>query len=417
MNSTRRSNKFSPTSKLAAFLLLATLCVWLFPSGAARANSLKEKKEKVAGDLREKIGKSKNGENVKIIVQPSGAWNQSLDSDINYHNGNTTRKYSHFSARALTLPAPAVQALADRADVEYISLDREVKQLGHVTLTTGADAARSMGGSGTTLDGSNVGIVILDSGIDPNHTAFLDAANKSRIVYQQDFTGENRTDDPYGHGTHVAALAAGNGVVAEGAYRGIAYNSKLINLRVLNSQGRGTTSSLLSALDWVYTNRANAAYKIKVVNMSLGTAAVDSYKYDPLCRAARRLADAGILVVAAAGNEGTDSLGRELYGQIHSPGNEPSVVTIGAANSFGTNSRADDRMTTYSSRGPTRSYWIDNKRTRHYDNLLKPDLVAPGNKLVAAQSANNYLVANNPTLDANVSAIASKEQMYLSGTS
>src|SRR4028119_730240 len=374
MNLNERPNKFPRTSSLAAFLLLlAALCVVFFASGKASADSGLEKKDKIAGDLREKIGKAKNGENIKVIIQPSGDWNQSLDSDINYHNGRTTRKYTNFKARALTLPAPAVQALADRLDVEYISLDREVKQLGHVTLTTGADAARELGIAGTTLDGSNVGIVILDSGIDPNHTAFLDGANRSRIVYQQDFTGENRTDDPYGHGTHVAALAAGNGEVSQGAYRGVAYNSKLINLRVLNSQGRGTVSGLLSALDWVYANRANAAYKIKVVNMSLGTAAVDSYKYDPLCRAARRLADAGIVVVAAAGNEGKDSAGREIYGQIHSPGNEPSVFTVGAVNTFGTNSRADDLVATYSSRGPTRSYWTDSKRIRHYDNLLKPD--------------------------------------------
>jgi subtilisin family serine protease len=174
---------------------------------------------------------------------------------------------------------------------------------------------------------------------------------------------------------------------------------------------------VLGALDWVLTNRSNAAFNIKVVNMSLGTAAVDSYTRDPLCLAVRKLSDAGIVVVAAAGNEGKDGGGGKLYGQIHAPGNDPSVITVGASNSFGTDGRADDAVATYSSRGPTRSFWTGASGVKHYDNLIKPDLVAPGNRLIAAQAAGNYLVSNHPDLDANVSGSANREQMYLSGSS
>ena len=99
---------------------------------------------------------------------------------------------------------------------------------------------------------------------------------------ERDFTGEGRTDDPYGHGSHVASMAAGNGRISNGQYTGIAPNANLINLRVLNSQGAGSMSGLLQALDWVLTNRAS--YNIRVVNMSLGTPAVDSYRHD-LCLA------------------------------------------------------------------------------------------------------------------------------------
>src|SRR5207244_7306240 len=126
-----------------------------------------------------------------------------------------------------------------------------------------------------------------------------------RVIANQDFTGENRTDDPYGHGSHVASIAAGNGRVSNAAYLGIAPNAKIINLRVLNSNGTGTVSATLAALDWLLTNQAT--YNIRVVNMSLGTAAIDSYKNDPICRAVRRLVDAGVVVVAAAGNNGKDS--------------------------------------------------------------------------------------------------------------
>ncbi|HEX8335377.1 MAG TPA: S8 family serine peptidase, partial [Pyrinomonadaceae bacterium] len=95
----------------------------------------------------------------------------------------------------------------------------------------------------------------------------------------------------------------------------------------------------------------------------------------------------------------------------------PSVITVGAANTFGTDARNDDAVTTYSSRGPTRSYWTDALGGRHYDNLVKPDLVAPGNKIIEAQSAGNALVTQNPTLDANVSGSVARDQMYLSGSS
>ena len=126
--------------------------------------------------------------------------------------------------------------------------------------------------------------------------------------------------------------------------------------------------------------------------MSLGTPAVESYRYDPLCLAVRRLVDAGIVVVAAAGNNGKDSAGNKVYGRIHSPGNEPSAITVGAANTFGTNGRGDDGVTSYSSRGPTRSYWTDAEGVKHYDNLVKPDLIAPGNKIVQAQAVDKCLL-------------------------
>jgi len=73
----------------------------------------------------------------------------------------------------------------------------------------------------------------VDSGIDAGHVAFRNNLGISRVILSRDFTGENRTDDVYGHGTHVASLAAGNNQISNGAYTGIAPNASLINLRVL----------------------------------------------------------------------------------------------------------------------------------------------------------------------------------------
>jgi subtilisin family serine protease len=194
----------------------------------------------------------------------------------------------------------------------------------------------------------------------------------------------------------------------------VASGASLVNLRVLNSQGIGKVSGVLSALDWIVTNRG--LHNIKVVNMSLGTPAISSYKNDPICRAVRKLADAGVVVVAAAGNDGM--LGEQkVYGAIHTPGSEPSAITVGASNSFGTDARQEDSVTTYSSRGPTRSFTEDSAGIRHYDNLIKPDLVAPGNRIVAAQARDNYLIRQNPALATNLYSSSSMKLMTLSGTS
>ncbi|HEX8775669.1 MAG TPA: S8 family serine peptidase, partial [Pyrinomonadaceae bacterium] len=305
---------------------------------------------KVSPALLAQLGDAQAGSRVRAIVQPGNSSLSGLDVLVRSLGGRIKSQLPRLGLRVIELPADTLMKLAARSEVRYISPDSEVRTFGHVTTTSGAEAINntgllSLGG----LDGTGIGIAILDSGIDGNHRSFVNALGLSRISVSQDFTGENRTDDPYGHGTHVASAAAGNGQVASGQYQGIAPNAQLINLRVLSAQGTGTTSALLAALDWVIANRTT--YKIRVVNMSLGTTAVDSYRNDPVCLAVRRLADAGIVVVAAAGNNGKDGSGNKIYGQIHSPGNEPSAITVGAANSFGTDFRSDDGVASYSSRG------------------------------------------------------------------
>jgi serine protease AprX len=100
-----------------------------------------------------------------------------------------------------------------------------------------------------------------------------------------------------------------SGFVSQAEYIGIAPNANLINLRVLNKNGIGSASGLLNALNWVMANRAT--YNIRIVNMSLGMTAVDSYKNDPVCLAVRQLTNAGVVIVVAAGNNGKDSSGDE----------------------------------------------------------------------------------------------------------
>ena len=335
-----------PPSRFLSLLLLVAMCAGIMIGDRARAQAprisvLESWTDKVSPDLRE-LALSGSQDYVKVIVQFEAKLSNTLNTALNL-KARKRVNFVNFNSCMVEVPASWIDDLAAFTLVKYISRDQETETLGHVSSTTGADAVRKIAGTKTGgLDGTGVGIAVLDSGIDTGHKAFLDKSDKLRVVVSKDFTGEGRTDDPYGHGTHVASTAAGNGRISNAQYIGVAPNANIINLRVLNAQGKGTVSGLLNALDWVMTNRS--LYNIRVVSMSLGTWAVESYRNDPLCRAVRKLVDAGVVVVAAAGNNGKNSAGQKVYGQVHSPGNEPSALTVGASNSFGSDARGDDAV-------------------------------------------------------------------------
>ena len=146
--------------------------------------------------------------------------------------------------------------------------------------------------------------------------------------------------DDNGHGTHVAGIIAGNGYDSNGSKAGVAPDANLVSLKVLDASGKGNISNVIAALDWVLANRA--AYNIRVVNLSVGAAIHESYRTDPLTLAAKRVVDAGVVVVSAAGNFGKNAAGLAQYGGINAPGNAPWVLTVGASTTNGTVRRADD---------------------------------------------------------------------------
>ncbi|MBA3767915.1 MAG: S8 family serine peptidase, partial [Acidobacteria bacterium] len=410
-------NRPPAAALLASLILLVTLCAGIRLSentGYAQSSQRSATYvQKLSLDLNERV---QGADRLEVILQLNGKPSGRLNALLNRNGVHVRAQFRSFNFYVIELPASAVEELSSFNEVAHISLNNRVESFGHVSSTAGADAVRTAAVPTTSaLDGTSVGIAILDSGIDLSHKTFLDKSNNLRVLTSRDFTGEGRVDDPYGHGTHVASIAAGNGRISNAEYIGIAPNANIINLRVLNSQGAGTVSWVLSALDWIMVNRA--LYNIRVVNMSLGMPAVDSYRNDPVCLAVRRLVNSGVVVIASAGNNGKNSAGQKIYGQIKSPGNEPSAITIGAANTFGTDVRNDDTVTSFSSRGPTRSFWTDAGGTKHYDNLIKPDIVAPGNKLVYAEAVDNLLVRLNPQLDAGVSPVDNRKMMFMNGTS
>src|SRR5437879_12230003 len=137
----------------------------------------------------------------------------------------------------------------------------------------------------------------------------------------------------------------------------------------------GSVSNVIAGINWAIQNKTTS--NIRVMKRLLGASMTQSDKTDPLCVAVGKAVDAGIVVVVAAGNWGKDSAGNKIFGGILSPANSPRVITVGATNTQQTTKRSDDVVTTYSSRGPTL-----------VDGLAKPDLVAPGNRTGAAETAN-----------------------------
>ncbi|HEX8636550.1 MAG TPA: S8 family serine peptidase, partial [Pyrinomonadaceae bacterium] len=378
--------------------------------------------DKISPDLRNLMASAAPDEKVKVILQSDDIDNPELNKILQSNGVAIAGRADNLNMLVVDLPVRAAEAVAAARSAKHLSLDQTLKVLGHIDTTTGVLAARAQAGN-STLDGRGIGIAIVDSAIFEGHHAFLGNDGNKRIAEIKEFVTGGK-EDKFGHGTHVAALAAGRGgkpgdnnsIAVLKNYQGIAPESKIIAVRALDNEGRGSTAKLIEALNWIYANRTR--HNIRVVNLSLGTAAVETWRNDPVCRAVRTLTSAGVVVVAAAGNNGKDAAGNKIYGAIHAPGNDPTVITVGAVNTFGTDARNDDGIATYSSRGPTRSFYTEANGVKKYDHLIKPDLVAPGNKLIAAKSKDNLFAEENPQLDITGDGTNDSMQLlYLSGTS
>ncbi|HEX7772963.1 MAG TPA: hypothetical protein VF435_11120, partial [Pyrinomonadaceae bacterium] len=173
---------------LGPTLLGGNLLATVYAKGnGSRGNN--QKPNKVASDLSDLLSKKSSDSLVKVILQlnqkPSGQLNALLAS-----NGVKIRKhFNNLNSFALELPTRVVSVLPTFSEVAFIALDSEVRTLGgHVAHTTGADNVRSMSTDGA-LDGSGIGIAIVDSGIYGAHTSFTDTqTGQSRIVVNLDFT-------------------------------------------------------------------------------------------------------------------------------------------------------------------------------------------------------------------------------------
>jgi serine protease AprX len=219
------------------------------------------------------------------------------------------------------------------------------------------------GGAGLTgindPDGRGVDVALIDSGVVPVGSL----AEPGRVVYGPDFSSERgdrdlRNLDTFGHGTHLAGLIAGRDRITR--FGGVAPGARIVSLKIAGADGETNLARVLAALDWVRRNHDAPGYNIRVVNLSLGVPG-DDYRSDVLAYAVEQLWREGIVVVAAAGNNGSRA------GTLDMPADDPFVIAAGASDTKNTADPRDDRVADFSSRS-----W---RRT--------PDLVAPGTSLVS----------------------------------
>ncbi len=235
--------------------------------------------------------------------------------------------------------------------------------------------------------GQGITWAILDTGIDDKHPHF----SKNTIHQQWDCTPngplpaelpENaKAPDRNGHGTHVAGIIAGSHVVDSCEYGGMAPDTCLVIYKVLGDDGGGTDAKIIKALDHIYaTNQKSGRLAIHGVNLSLGgpfDPDVFGCGDTPLCKQLRRLWRQGVVVVLAAGNEGflkdirDSAVNLNVTMSIGDPANLEDSIVVGSTHStkphmYGTSH--------FSSRGPTA------------DGRMKPDIVAPGEKILSCRA-------------------------------
>ena len=412
-------------------------------------------------------------------------------------------------ARALALETRTRQTDARRPEHEMMALAQAVMQTGAIYRvwpdfevrpmltdsipTIKGDAAR------VAFSALGAGIVwaVVDSGVDGTHPHFEThgTLDLKAPLYHRDFTLEEQVGtpspdptaltDPFGHGTHVAGIiagehdpedytarerakreearrkaaearaASGDGTEAEsedaavgeepippllkvvrqrseeseraryetrevGAISGVAPQAKVLSLRVLNEKGKGHTSDIIEALRYVHDlNQGGRFIVVHGVNLSVG------YEFDaewfacghsPLCQEVDLLVRSGVVVVTAAGNtgygelktrQGTWKAGHDL--SINDPGNAERAITVGA-----THPREPHRygVSFFSSKGPTG------------DGRIKPDLVAPGEKVISCAAGHGrtkaqreLAVQENPAAPFDPEAATPCHYLAESGTS
>src|SRR5688572_24921002 len=290
------------------------------------------------------------------------------DADVRVFGNATAGRKLGSRAQVAEIANTSLNTVAGDSRVKHVWLDRPAfATLERTGNAIGSTNARQDFG----LSGRGVGIAVIDSGITSFHDDLYSSHSNNAatsVAHFKDFSSTSNSTNPtddFGHGTHVAGIIAGSGFDSNGKRTGIAPGASLIGLRVLDGNGNGYISDVIAAID--YAISVKSAYNIRVINLSVAAAPAESYFSDPLTVAAQRAVQAGIVVVASAGNLGQNSYGQEQFGGVTAPGNAPWVLTVGASNHRGTASRSDDTIAEFSSRGPT---W--------FDFTAKPDLVAPG---------------------------------------
>jgi len=307
------------------------------------------------------------------------------------------RTFSSVSGVSAQLTGAQIVELAGQKGILAITPDSKIRLSvtnggfsSNQNWVTAASAADSW--SGTLRPPA---IAVVDSGVQACRADFNDtgAGCNTRVVARVTMTSllPNSSGDGRGHGTLVAGLAAG----ARDGYAGVAPTAPIVSIDVMDDNGMAVTSDVIAAADWILANKSR--YNIRVANFSLQSTVSGSFMYDPLNKAVEKLWFNGVVVVVAAGNYGVDGLPTTV---AYAPGNDPFVISVGAADLNGTpTARGDDFAAPWSAFGYT------------LDGFAKPDIGAPGRLLVGPVQATATMPLEHPE------RVTAPGYMWMSGTS
>lgn len=324
-------------------------------------------------------------ESVPLIIQARGD-SATLARKVSAAGGKVEASYSTLGGFSATVPASLANRLNRDPEVARVSLNSRIQWLGAVDssnlLNRYNTMSRVQSAWNLGLDGTDVQVAVIDSGVWPHNDLINPSpkvpGNKGNRLLSA-FTNARAADafDHLGHGTHVAGIVAGNGYDSGGQYIGIAPNALLVSVKIADDLGNANEGDVIQGMQWVYEANTKHGMRIRIVNMSLSSTVAQSYHDSALDAMAEKLWQAGIVVVASAGN-GTGAVN-------FAPGNDPYVITVGSVDDMYQTSLAASPMASWALYGATQ------------DGFMKPDVVADGAHVVSLNAPASTLSAQHLT--------------------
>lgn len=348
--------------------------------------------EEAKGDILKRLGK-------KRFITPSAL----VQAGSNEDTVNLLGEYTaSFNGVALDINEKQAELLKNSSYIKRITRNGGVRASLNesVPLIKAPDVWNMKDSQGRSVTGQGVKIAIVDTGIDYTHQDLGGCTSEqfvnkqcAKVIGGYDFVNaDNDPIDDNGHGTHVSSTAAGNGVL-----KGVSPDASLIGYKVLDQWGGGWDDDVLAAIEAAIQTRLNTdtTDDIDVMNLSLGGWGDPA---DPLSSAIDRAADAGIVSAISAGNRGPDEQ------TIGSPGLANKAITVGATNKTPV-------MADFSSKGPV-IQMLDLQ-----NEIIKPNIVAPGVNICAARANIVYISASASVTGGGTTPDCGSNYIFKSGTS
>jgi len=341
-------------------------------SAPAKAPKIDRDGDRVFDELEQRLAARERGDRVDVIVTLDDAASAARVEGLEGRVGELSvrRRFKVVDGFAARVSKRQVARLAGDPGVAAVQSDGRVRAFNASgSASFGVTKARTdvpsldgdrAGGALRYLPGDMVAAV-LDTGIDARHR---DLDGGKVMAFANCATGRCTLRTPFdddGHGTHVAGTLAGDGGASGGREKGVAPRAGLVGVKVLDSEGSGAESAVIAGVDWAIANKTR--YGIEALNMSLGGSGC-SAGTDAMSKAANRASGKGLLVVAAAGNEGPKRC------SISAPAAAGSVLAVGSMADTG--------------QGGFFASWTSGRG--QYGRTVKPDVLAPGIGVVSARA-------------------------------